>query len=323
MRTSYLLLIALLTGTTLIAQKREEGFDFNFKPTQYAPFYYVITEKKDSGWHREAYFMTERTMAMEGWYKDSVGKIAHGVMTWYHPTRYPKSKGHYVDGQKEGAWLEYDEKGHLIDSAFFIKGQQRGVRLSWNAEGYLVDSAYFDNQGNGVEVSWYKGGRLRSTGRWLQDSLRHGRWQHFHENGKLMASIDYVNGKETTYACYTEAGEPLDVKECELKEAAFPGGDAAWRRFLQNNLNAAVPVNNGAPAGQYTAMIQFIVDKDGTLSDIKALTRYGYGMEEEVIRMLKQSANWIPAQLYGRKVKAYRRQPITFVVYEETRKKRR
>src|SRR5436190_22068238 len=67
-------------------------------------------------------------------------------------------------------------------------------------------------------------------------------------------------------------------------EAAFPGGDAKWRQYLERNCNGQVASDNGAPAGTYTTVIQFIVDKEGNISDVKALTNHGYGMEEEAMR---------------------------------------
>ena len=97
-------------------------------------------------------------------------------------------------------------------------------------------------------------------------------------------------------------------------EPSFPGGAAAWQQFLSKNINAAVPVKKAAPAGAYTVWVQFIVDKEGNISNIRALTGHGFGMEEECIRLMKQSPQWIPAVQNGHKVKAYRKQPITFVV---------
>src|SRR5215470_9084886 len=69
-------------------------------------------------------------------------------------------------------------------------------------------------------------------------------------------------------------------------EAQFPGGDAAWRKFLERNLRGDVASENGAPAGVYMVLIQFIVDKEGNVSDIKPLTNWGYGMEKEVLRLI-------------------------------------
>jgi periplasmic protein TonB len=99
-------------------------------------------------------------------------------------------------------------------------------------------------------------------------------------------------------------------------EAEFPGGDGAWRRYLEKNLNPDTPLDNGAPAGPYQVIIQFIVSKDGSISDVKALSGHGYGMEAEAIKIIKNGPGWKAALQNSRNVNAYRRQPITFVVPE-------
>lgn len=95
-------------------------------------------------------------------------------------------------------------------------------------------------------------------------------------------------------------------------EASYPGGSAAWIKFLTRTLNGSIPADNYAPAGSYTVVVQFIVNKDSSISEFKALTRHGYGMEQEVIRALRLSGKWIPAEQGGRRVRAYRKQPVTF-----------
>jgi len=100
-------------------------------------------------------------------------------------------------------------------------------------------------------------------------------------------------------------------------EASFPGGDGAWRKFLERNLRGDVASENGAPSGTYTVVVQFVVDKEGNVSDVKALTSHGYGMEDEAVRVIKKGPQWKPAIQNGRNVKAYRRQPITFQIEEQ------
>jgi len=97
-------------------------------------------------------------------------------------------------------------------------------------------------------------------------------------------------------------------------DAKFEGN---WGNFLIKYLNENIPVDNGAPAGVYKVIIQFVVDVEGNVSDIKAVTNHGYGMEQEAIRVLKKATRWIPANQNGRPVKAYRQQPITFKVMAE------
>lgn len=100
-------------------------------------------------------------------------------------------------------------------------------------------------------------------------------------------------------------------------EAGFPGGDAAWRNYLQKNLNTEVPADNGAGEGTYTVIVKFVVSKDGSLSQIECETDPGFGVCQEAIRVIKRTKNWTPAIQNGRNVNAYRRQPITFLVQSQ------
>lgn len=106
------------------------------------------------------------------------------------------------------------------------------------------------------------------------------------------------------------------------KEAYFIGGEKAWLQFISENINSKIPVKKKAPAGLYTVIIQFIVRTDGTVSDVEALTNVGYGMEEESIRVIKKSPLWVPAVQDGKKVNAYRKQPLTFSIEGKEKKQK-
>lgn len=304
----------LLQATSLFAQKKEEGFDYFFKPTDYAPRYYVVTEKKDSLWQRQAWYLPEKSMAMEGWYKDGECKVPHGAVLWYHTTKFLKSREAYVNGKKEGTWLGYDEEGRLKDSAGYVGGRLKGVRMQWYPNGMPADSMEFDGAGNGIQVSWYDDGTPATAGRWVSDTSKNGRWKYYERNGTVLATEDYTNGKMIACTCTDETGRTLDSAGCAEKEAEPAGGLNGWRRFLEKNLKPEVPSKNGSPFGQFGTVVRFIVNKDGTLGDIVPLTHFGFGMEEEVVRILKLSPRWTPGRQHGRTVKSYHTQPITFQV---------
>jgi periplasmic protein TonB len=97
-------------------------------------------------------------------------------------------------------------------------------------------------------------------------------------------------------------------------EAEFPGGPSAWVEYLGNNINSKVPRKHKAPVGQYQVRIEFVVSKDGSITNIKPLTNCGYGMEDEAIRVIANSPKWKPAMQNGKYVGAYRIQPIIFQV---------
>jgi MORN repeat protein len=298
----------------LIAQKLEQGYDIDFKPVESGWRYYVVTEKKDNLWYREAYYLPEKSLAMTGSYKDNDCKIAEGKVTWYYPNKNLKSSISYKDGKEEGMSLRFYENGMMSDSTTYVNGHRIGVSLGWDEEGNQVDSSNFDGNGNGVVVKWYKNGTVYFAGRLTNDTTMVNRWTYYHQNGKLMATEDYANGKVVRCSCSDEMGHQLDSALCMVKEAHFPGEEKAWKNFLSKNLNPDVALRNHAPEGTYMIVVQFVVDKEGHIADIKALTKFGFGMEDEVIRILKKSPPWIPAFQFGRNVKAYRKQPVTFMV---------
>jgi protein TonB len=100
-------------------------------------------------------------------------------------------------------------------------------------------------------------------------------------------------------------------------ESEFPGGQAAWVKYLQRNLNSDVPNQNGAPPGKYTVMVSFIVDKEGNISEVTADKDPGYGTKDEAIKAIKKGPKWTAAVQNGRKVTSRKRQAITFQVSEE------
>jgi periplasmic protein TonB len=99
-------------------------------------------------------------------------------------------------------------------------------------------------------------------------------------------------------------------------EASYPGGMSAWKKFLERYLDPSVPVTNGAPDGDHTVMIQFVVDAEGNVSQMIPLTSVGFGMEEEAMRVMKKAAKWIPAKQNGNFVKAWHKQSFTFQIRE-------
>ena len=83
-------------------------------------------------------------------------------------------------------------------------------------------------------------------------------------------------------------------------------------------MRSDVPTENGAPAGRnYSVIVSFIVDIDGSVSHVVAENDPGYGTAAEAVRAIRNSGKWIPAMQNGKKVKYRQRQQIIFQVTEE------
>ena len=98
-------------------------------------------------------------------------------------------------------------------------------------------------------------------------------------------------------------------------EAQFPGGMAAWARFLHKNLNYPSDAQDNGVQG--TVVVQFVVDRDGNVSDVEAISGPEKGgLREEAVRVIKRSGKWTPGNQNGKGVKSYKRQPVTFQISE-------
>lgn len=92
--------------------------------------------------------------------------------------------------------------------------------------------------------------------------------------------------------------------------AEFPGGASEWTRYLQKNLRYPDDaIENGT---QGVVRVQFIVDKEGNISEVQALNDPGDGLAEEAVRIIKKGPKWKPAEQNGRKVIYRHIQAITF-----------
>ena len=101
------------------------------------------------------------------------------------------------------------------------------------------------------------------------------------------------------------------------EEAYFSNDPGAWRAYLMKNLRANAAVDEGWKKGTHQVIVQFIVYKDGSIGDVKALTYAGSKTAQHCIDIIKNGPNWMPAKQNGKAVNAYRKQPITFVISEQ------
>lgn len=92
--------------------------------------------------------------------------------------------------------------------------------------------------------------------------------------------------------------------------AEFPGGAEAWRRYLERNLQYPDAATENGTQG--AVRVQFVVDREGNISEVQALNDPGDGLGEEAVRIIKKGPKWKPAEQNGRKVIYRHIQTITF-----------
>ena len=93
-------------------------------------------------------------------------------------------------------------------------------------------------------------------------------------------------------------------------EAEYPGGQKAWTEYLIKNLK--YPPDAIKRKIQGIVLMQFVVETDGSLSDIKVLERPDPSLSEASYKIIQNSGKWTPAVQNGKKVRAYKKQALVF-----------
>ncbi|MBM3442995.1 MAG: energy transducer TonB [Bacteroidetes bacterium] len=109
-------------------------------------------------------------------------------------------------------------------------------------------------------------------------------------------------------------------------DAEFPGGTSAWTRYVTREIERNIDeLQDDGKSG--SVVILFIVDKEGNVSEVRALACSEAGVANCLgpgtklaaiaVNAIRKGPKWKPAVQNGRSVKAYRRQPVTFKLAEE------
>ncbi|HWI92135.1 MAG TPA: energy transducer TonB [Flavisolibacter sp.] len=91
----------------------------------------------------------------------------------------------------------------------------------------------------------------------------------------------------------------------------------AWIRHIQIGLKDVIinAAKSGMENGKYTIHVRFIVEQDGSITNVEALDDPGFGTKKAVEKIVRTGPKWQAAQINGQKVRSYRTQPITFMIF--------
>jgi len=108
--------------------------------------------------------------------------------------------------------------------------------------------------------------------------------------------------------------EKIDEPVGPTREPSFPGGPAAWLKFLQRSLLSPEDIEPGKRIEVY---VRFWVDIDGSVSKAEIIKSGGNVFDKEVLRVLKKMPKWEPALQAGRPIAVAYQQPVIFIGEEQ------
>lgn len=104
-----------------------------------------------------------------------------------------------------------------------------------------------------------------------------------------------------------EAEKPFDVVE-QMPE--FPGGMPELMKFLQENVKYPEEAMKNGIQGR--VLIQFIVEKDGSISEAKVIKKVNEHLDAEALRVIGEMPKWTPGKQKGQEVRVKFVLPVTF-----------
>lgn len=120
----------------------------------------------------------------------------------------------------------------------------------------------------------------------------------------LLASVDHLFVIENV----VEEDIPLILPQIMPR---YKGGEKKMYEFLKNNINYPYSAKKNGKEG--IVHVQFIIEKDGSISSIDVLNdEPGGGCGQEAARVIGEMPNWIPGEQFGKKVRVRFTLPINF-----------
>lgn len=100
-------------------------------------------------------------------------------------------------------------------------------------------------------------------------------------------------------------------------EAYFPGGEQMWNKYIQSVIEKNIDKIIKDKKSIGTCEVQFIVNRDGTVTNVEALTLKNSYLAKVLTKAVKEGPRWVPAYQFGKPVKAWRRQKVTILPPEK------
>lgn len=124
-------------------------------------------------------------------------------------------------------------------------------------------------------------------------------------NGEILKAKDVIAEPEPPK--HEEENKVFDIVE---QQPLFPGGPAALMKYLSEHTKYPVVAQENGVQGRVT--VQFVVEKDGSISDVHVLRGVDPSLDKEAVRVVKSMPRWTPGKQNGITVRVNYRVPVLF-----------
>jgi len=291
------------------------------------------------------HYYHDKTVMSETHY--SKGKEV-GIAKTYYLDGPIKSERLYNNGIKEGIWKGYYFDGKVQWEMPYLKGTKNGIETGYYENGQKeYTETWVNDTITGTRQTFYANGKLKEEVPYVMNK-HEGMYKLYDSTaGRLMSTYDYAKGKLNGYVtqywdngklkrkdkyeddslmsgeCYDSSGKQVPYHKYDVEIAGdpvltivqvmpkFPGNVS---EYLSNKIHYPEYERKKNITG--TVYINFIVEKDGSVSNVRVLKGVpnGLGLDNEAVRVVSGMPKWTPGTQNGRPVRVSYNIPIRFAL---------
>ncbi|MDP9079544.1 MAG: TonB family protein [Bacteroidota bacterium] len=274
--------------------------------------YYMVVLPPDTSVDKTMYVVCEyfkngKLGLITGSKTKDINLLYQGKFITYFPNGKKKKIGNFVDGRQIGQEVAYYPNGNVhtvkdyqTDGTVFFRDcrDSTGSVLAENGNGKWIqfnsDYTVIIAKGN-IENGIVKGKRIEKESDYKNHTLVNGK------GGTLSSTI-----VDTPWAKPKYKGIEV-VPE-------FPGGMEAFGKFLRKNIRYPYDAKQNGTQGN--VIVSFIVEMDGSFTDMRVSRGIGDGCDEEALRVMKLMPRWKPGMQGGKAVRVAYSVPVYFHLTE-------
>ena len=132
----------------------------------------------------------------------------------------------------------------------------------------------------------------------------------FDVKGNDEAAGEVLKAKEVIAQPEPPKEEETKVFDVVEQMPSFPGGPSALMQYLSSNIKYPVVAEENGVQGR--VVCTFVVERDGSITDVRVIRSVDPSLDKEAVRVVKSMPKWIPGKQNGSAVRVKYTVPVTF-----------
>lgn len=268
-------------------QKYKEKLESNSKLIE-SGFNYTVEELNDTTYIFKKYYPETKVITCQAVYNSRKLDVLHGEFVFRYDNGEEVNKGIYINNLKEGKWLEDN-----FEIGIYKNGKRQGEWVTTDSKDRItIQSRYDEGELTGNQI--------------FLDTLGQIRYEEEYINGKLITTTKDTVISEGEAMPRFLGCENLDGSDLEKKKCA----DRKMLEYIYKRIK--YPKKARLQGIQGTALVRFIVEKDGSISNVEVLIGLTKEISQECRNLLKNMPRWRPGIINKKPVKVQFNLPIKF-----------